>query len=143
MIYDLTNEFDKGRFTARVMTLLQKGSVIELTEKALKSRNQNHYMHLLIGVVAMEVGETIEYAKKEYFKKLVNRDIFIVNKKDRFAGDVEVIRSCKELTREEMSTAIDRFKRWGSQNGIYMPNPDDTSLLQMIEIEMGRIRHYL
>ena len=35
------------------------------------------------------------------------------------------------------------FKKWGYENGIYMPNPDDQSLLKAIEIEMGRRKMYL
>ena len=56
---------------------------------------------------------------------------------------IDRLRSTAELTKEEMSTAIDRFKRWGAENGIYMPNPDDASLLKAIEIEMGRMKSYL
>ena len=42
-----------------------------------------------------------------------------------------------------MSIAIDRFKRWGAENGIYMPNPEDILLLKEIEVEMGRMKSYL
>jgi hypothetical protein len=42
-----------------------------------------------------------------------------------------------------MSMAIDRFKRWGSENGFYMPNPDDESLLKDIAIEMARSQAYI
>ena len=48
-----------------------------------------------------------------------------------------------DLTKEEMSMAIDRFKKWGAENGIYLPNPGDEALLREIEIEMGRNRAYL
>ena len=54
-----------------------------------------------------------------------------------------MIRSSADLTKEEMSMAIDRFKRWGAENGIYMPNPGDESLLREIAIEMGRNKAYL
>ena len=56
---------------------------------------------------------------------------------------MEDLRSSADLTIEEMSIAIDRFKRWGYENGFYMPSPDDTSLLKEIEIEMGRLKMYL
>lgn len=70
MLYNLSIPLDRERFAARANALLQKGSVVELTEKTLRTHNQNSYLHLIIGVVAMEVGVTLEYAKKEYFKKL-------------------------------------------------------------------------
>ena len=44
---------------------------------------------------------------------------------------------------EQMSTAIDRFKRWAAENGIYIPDPEDAARLQDIEIQMARLRRYL
>lgn len=143
MQYNLATELDQERFVNRANALLQKGVIVELTEKTFRSPNQNRYLHLLIGVVAMDTGVGLEYAKREYFKKLVNKDLFVIKKSDRFAGEIEALRSSADLTIEEMSMAIDRFKRWGAENGFYMPNPDDTSLLKEIEIEMGRLKMYL
>ena len=143
MLYNLSNPLDRERFAAKANALLQKGSVTELTEKTLRTHNQNSYLHLIIGVVAMDVGVTLEYAKREYFKKLVNADLFIRKEQDRFSGEIEVIRSSASLTIEEMSIAIDRFKRWGAENGFYLPSPEDKERLRDIEIEMGRMRQYL
>lgn len=143
MLYNLSIPLDRERFAARANALLQKGSVVELTEKTLRTHNQNSYLHLIIGVVAMEVGVTLEYAKREYFKKLVNKDLFIRKEHDRFSGEIEVIRSSADLSVEEMRIAIDKFKRWGAENGIYIPSPEDTARLRDIEIEMGRMRQYL
>lgn len=143
MIYDLSTEYDRRRFNARREALIKENAVVELTEKTFRSKRQNHYLHLLLGVVAMEVGETLDYVKEEYFKKVINKDLFVREKQDKFVGKVQVILSSTQLTKEEMSMAIDRFKRWGAEQGFYMPNPDDTSLLKMIEIDMGRMRQYL
>ena len=143
MVYDLSSDFQRKAFLARVDNLLEKGAVVELTEKAFRSPNQNRYLHLLIGVVAIETGNTLEDAKKWYFKETCNPDLFHVQHRDKMGNCIDHIRSTAELTKEEMSTAIDRFKRWGAENGIYMPNPDDASLLKAIEIEMGRMKSYL
>lgn len=143
MLYDLSDDFHRKSFLARVDNLMEKGAVVELTEKAFRSPSQNRYLHLLVGVVAMETGNTLRYCKEWYFKRLCNPDLFIVDKKDRFYGEIMVLRSSADLTKDEMSTAIDRFKRWGAENGIYMPNPEDVHLLQQIEIEMGRMKSYL
>lgn len=143
MVYDLSNDFQRKSFLARMDNLMEKGAVVELTEKAFRSPNQNRYLHLLIGVVAIETGNTLEDAKKWYFKETCNPDLFHVQHRDKMGNCIDHIRSTAELTKEEMSTAIDRFKRWGAENGIYMPNPDDASLLKAIEIEMGRMKSYL
>ena len=143
MVYDLSSEFQRKAFLARVDNLMEKNAVVEMTEKAFRSPNQNRYLHLLIGVVAIETGNTLEDAKKWYFKEPCNPDLFHVQHRDKMGNCIDHIRSTAELTKEEMSTAIDRFKRWGAENGIYMPNPDDASLLKAIEIEMGRMKSYL
>ena len=143
MQYNLTSDLQRNAFLSRVKTLLERGAVVELTEKTARTRNQNNYLHLLIGCVAIETGNTLEYCKEWYFKRLCNKDLFVTTRTDRFAGQVEVLRSSADLTQEEMSMAIDRFKRWGAENGIYMPNPGDESLLREIEIEMGRMKSYL
>ena len=143
MVYDLSSDFQRKSFLARMDKLMEKGAVVELTEKAFRSPNQNRYLHLLIGVVAIETGNTLEDAKMWYFKETCNPDLFHVQHRDKMGNCIDHIRSTAELTKEEMSTAIDRFKRWGSENGIYMPNPDDASLLKAIEIEMGRMKSYL
>ena len=143
MVYDLSSEFQRKAFLARMDNLMEKGAVVELTEKAFRSPNQNRYLHLLIGVVAIETGNTLEDAKKWYFKETCNPDLFHVQHRDKMGNCIDHIRSTAELTKEEMSTAIDRFKRWGAENGIYMPNPEDIHLLKEIEIEMGRMKSYL
>lgn len=143
MQYDLANQLQRQTFITRCKALLDKGVVVDLAERTFRSRNQNNYLHLLIGVVAMETGTTIAYAKEWYFKRLCNKDLFVTTRTDRYAGQVELVRSSADLTQEEMSMAIDRFKRWGSENGIYMPSPGDESLLREIAIEMGRNRSYL
>lgn len=143
MQYDLANQLQRQTFITRCKALLDKGVVVDLAERTFRSRNQNNYLHLLIGVVAMETGTTVAYAKEWYFKRLCNKDLFVTTRTDRYAGQVELVRSSADLTQEEMSMAIDRFKRWGSENGIYMPSPGDESLLREIAIEMGRNRSYL
>jgi hypothetical protein len=143
MQYDLANQLQRQTFITRCKALLDKGVVVDLAERSFRSRNQNSYLHLLIGVVAMETGTTVAYAKEWYFKRLCNKDLFVTTRADRYAGQVELVRSSADLTQEEMSMAIDRFKRWGSENGIYMPSPGDESLLREIAIEMGRNKAYL
>lgn len=143
MQYDLSRPLDRERYEARCRSLVKKGAVVEMTEHVFKTPNQNRYLHLLIGVVALDTGNTIEDAKVAYYKKMVNPDLFLRIRQDKLGNSIESVRSITELTKEEMSISIDRFKRWGYANGIYMPNPEDTALLQDIELEIGRNRAYL
>lgn len=143
MLLNLQNSLDLERFKAKVAKCLRDLPVVELTEKNTRTTSQNRYLHLLIGVVAMEVGVTLEYAKDEYFKRLTNRTIFCIEVDDQFCGKVQRLRSSADLTKEEMSMAIDRFKQWGREQGMYMPEPNDEAMLRDIEVEMGRMRRYL
>lgn len=143
MQYDLRTELDKERFKLRCNALYKKGAVVEMTEKSFRSPNQNRYLHLIIGVVAMETGVSLEYAKEKYFKRLVNKDIFVVVHEDRFLGSIEALRSTADLSVEEMSICIERFKMWASEQGMYLPSPGDESLLKEIEIQLGRMKMYM
>ena len=143
MLLDLNNALDLEKFKAKVAKCLRDKPVVELCEKTPRTSSQNRYLHLLIGLVAIEVGVTLDYAKEEYFKKLINKDIFCVDVEDKFCGRVCRLRSSADLTKEETSIAIDRFKQWGREQGMYMPEPNDAELLRMIEVEMGRMRRYL
>ena len=143
MLLNLKNDLDFERFNARVEKWRRDRPVVDITEKTTRSPSQNRYLHLLIGVVAMETGVSVEYAKQHYFKRLVNRDIFRLEIEDRFVGKTEVLRSSAELTKEEATMSIDRFKQWGREQGWYMPDANEESLLQMIEIEMGKMKRYI
>ena len=77
MQYNLATELDQERFVNRANLLLQKGVVVELTEKTFRSPNQNRYLHLLIGVIAMDTGVGLDYAKREYFKKTQGVDLTV------------------------------------------------------------------
>lgn len=143
MTYNLANELDRARFTTRADALAKKGAVVELTEKVKRTTSQNAYLHLLIGVVALETGNGLDYCKEVYFKRIANAQLFLRTKQDPLAGSVEVLRSSSDLSKEEMTLAIDRFKRWAAENGMYMPEPGDEARLRDIQIELERASRYL
>ena len=143
MLLNLKNDLDFERFNARVEKWRRDRPVVDITEKTTRSPSQHRYAFLLIGVVAMETGTDIDTAKEHYFKRLVNSDIFGYEVEDRFLGRISKMRSTTEMSKEQMSLAIDRFKQWGREQGWYMPDANEESLLQMIEIEMGKMKRYL
>lgn len=138
MLYNFAKDHDTDLFLEQFKRLREKGAVVELIERARRTRNQNSYLHLLIGVVAMETGNTLEYSKQVYFKRMANPDIFLVTVDDEIAGRVEFLRSSTAIGKEKMSEAIDRFKRWAASNKIYLPEPGDEDRLLDIEIAMAR-----
>ena len=64
MTYDFKIELDLLKADARWEALKRKGAVVELIERKTRTPRQNNYLHLIIGVVAMETGNTLAYAKE-------------------------------------------------------------------------------
>ena len=143
MTYDLSNARHLAQFLTRASALERRGASVELREVTGRTKAQNSYLHLILGVVAIETGNTLAYTKDVYFKRLVNPDIFVKEVNDLYVGKVRTVRSSADLTVETMSEAIDRFKRWAAEQGIYIPEPEDAERLRDIELEMGRMKSYL
>ena len=144
MIYDLSKPLDREKFKLRVNHLFAQGKQVELIEKTKRSLSQNSYLHVILGILAIDQGETIEYVKENYYKRLVNSDLFILHKEDRILGRVEILRSSKDLTKEEMSSSIEKLRNWASKElGCYLPSADEESLLKEAEMEIQRYRSYI
>lgn len=143
MIFDLSNILDRERFKARCNRAYEDRAVVELTGKTGRSLSQNSYLHLILTWHAIESGNTVEWVKQEYFKRLVNPEIFLAEKQDRHLGCVQYLLSSSVITREQMTTAIDRFKVWSAHCGIYLPDSDNREFLQAIQIEQSRNAKYL
>lgn len=144
MIYDLSKPLDREKFKLRVNHLFANCRQVELVDKTHRSLRQNAYLHTILGILAIDQGETIEYVKEHYYKRLVNPGIFIITKEDRILGKVEILRSSRDLTKEEMSNSIEKLRNWASSElGCYLPSADEESLLKEAEIEILRHRSYL
>ena len=145
MIYDLNNILDKQRFKSRCNALYKRGGMVEMTaKKPRRTIPQNAYLHLILGWFAIETGNTLDFVKQQYFKRLNNPDLFVIEINDEFMGKIQVLRSSRDLDSAEMTTAIDRFRAWSSQEaGIYLPSPDEQAFLQAVEKEMYRNKEFL
>lgn len=144
MTYNTSDPYERKRFLTKAEKLAEKGALVELTEKSVRTVRQNSYLHLLIGIVAMEAGTTMEDAKESYFKRCANPRIFIRVDRDKILGmDREYLRSTRDLQKWEMSDAIDNFKRWASEQGIYLPDPDETEVIASATSKMEQLKNYL
>lgn len=145
MIYDTSNPLDKANFLLRAKKLAESGKVIELTEKKpRRSLPQNRYLHVLLAYFGTQTGNTLEWVKQQYYKKLVNPDLFIREKEDKYLGKIKVLRSSADLDTSEFSLSIERFRNWASQEaGIYLPSADEYIIIQQMEIEIERNKDYI
>ena len=145
MVYDTSNPLDNANFLLRAKKLAESGKVIELTEKKpRRSLPQNKYLHVILAYFGTQTGNTLEWVKQQYYKKLVNPDLFIREKEDKYLGMIKVLRSSADLDTAEMSLSIERFRNWAAQEpGIYIPSADEAILIQQMEIEIERNKEYL
>lgn len=144
MLYNGSIDLDIQRARTRLEYLISKGKVFELKAVEKRSRKQNSYLHLILGWFACEYHDTLEYVKENYYKRLCNKDLFISIEDDPFCGKVERVRSSSELTTEEMTLSIERFRNWSSaEAGIYLPSSDEQGLLDMIAVEMNKKEVYI
>ena len=145
MIYNLDSILDKERFKRRCNALYKRGGLVELSErKGTRTLSQNAYLHLILGWFAVETGNRIDFVKEQYFKRLVNAAIFCEKREDRYLGEVEVLRSSKDLDTGEMTTAIERFRNWSSaEAGIYLPAANEQGFLNEIGVELRRQQEHL
>lgn len=144
MIYDLSKNIDVERITRRITQLIHNKRVVELIEKTFRTRAQNSYLHLILNYFALEYGEPMEYIKHNYFKRIVNKDIFLAVKEDQFLGNIDIYKSTADISKENMIIAIERFKMWSAKTvGIILPDPDNLEFIQEIEIEIEKNKKYL
>ena len=145
MIYDTSNPLDKANFLIRSKKLSESGKIIELSEKKpRRSLPQNKYLHVILAYFGTQTGNTLEWVKQQYYKKLVNPDLFIREKEDKYLGKIKVLRSSADLDTSEFSLSIERFRNWAAQEaGIYIPSADEAILIQQMEIEIERSKEFL
>ena len=145
MIYDTSNPLDKANFLLRAKKLAESGRIIEMSEKKpRRSLPQNKYLHVILAYFGTQTGNTLEWVKQQYYKKLVNPDLFIREKEDKYLGKIKVLRSSADLDTSEFSLSIERFRNWAAQEAsIYIPSSDEAILVQKMEIEIERNKEFL
>lgn len=144
MILNLNIELDREKFKTRSDFLLEKRKVVELTEKTGRSLKQNSYLFLILNIFAMEYGESVEFVKQRFFKEMCNPEIFVRAKSDKLLGEITYLRSSADLSKDEMVTAIDRFKIWASKEaGIFIPDAiSDDERIELLR-QIDRQKNYL
>ena len=144
MLYDLRNPLDRERFKRRCNALYQKQGIVDLSEKTQRSIQQNKFLHLLLGYLAMETGNTLDYVKEVFYKRTANKELFLREKEDEILGKVEYLRSSADLSKEEMTLSIDRFRDWSSQTaGVYLPSANEQEFLASIEYELSKYKQWV
>lgn len=146
MLYNPKNILDRHNARLYLENLLKGDVPFEIRKKvARRTLKQNAYLHLLLSYFAAETGNTLDYVKMQYFKLTVNREMFVREKYDSLLNrNVRYIASTSELSTEEMTTAIERFRNWSSaEPGIYLPEATSQDEIIAMQIEIEKFKKYL
>lgn len=145
MIFNLSDQYDIPKFKEYAQKLQEQGCVVTLSRKVdNRSNAQNRYLHLILGWFGCEYGASIEEIKVDYFKRHVNPEIFVRTKHNKYGREVKYLRSSADLTTEEMSLAIERFRNWSAAvAGIYLPSANEQEFLKHVEKEIAKCREYI
>ena len=144
MLYDLGNEYQRTQFADKVKELWRTSSLIDLSVRhPNRTIKQNRYLHLIIGWWALNYGCSMEYAKRKFFKLECNKETFLTIKTNKAGEQYYDLISTKDLTTEQMTICIERFRNYCAENGCYIPSPEERNFLTYIEREQQKNQKYL
>ena len=145
MMYNTNNPLEVQNLRLKIEKLIEKHSMVEVVEKKAKTLQQLKYLHTILAYFGLQTGNTIDEVKTCYFKSIVNKDLFVRKKHDYILGtDREYLISTANLTKEELSEAIERFRNWSSNvAGIYIPSSEEYIALLHIEHDIHNSKQYL
>lgn len=139
MLYNLRTEAGRDRAFSRLQSLAKAGAVVEIADKTIRSPQQNRYLHAIIGYIAVKYGCSAEYCKREFFKTAANSNIFKVERVANNGARYYDLRSTSDLSREEISQAIDNFRAWAMDYiGEYIPRADEYMAVNEMELIIQR-----
>jgi hypothetical protein len=120
MKYDLSLPSDSAEFKKYVHKLITDQSKVEL-KKVSKPRtlSQFRYFHVVVGLWALEHGNTLEEAKTD-----LKREYKLFYKKN---GNTYLISSAS-LDSKELSAFIDWIRDMAAMNGCYIPTAEEYNL---------------
>ena len=122
MDYNTLKEFDVKRLMRRIMFLIKHKRLVRVEDITERSLKQNAYIHVLIRIVAFELGVDEYECKQAFFKKMANKEIFLKKVVDPTTGEEEeILRSSSSLTIKEMSDAIENFRLFAEEHDIILP----------------------
>lgn len=146
MKYNLSDEKEKSQALEYFDKLIKNKSIVEI-KKCVGRRTyaQNNYLHLLLSICALEIGETLEFFKEFIWKRHIAKDIFqtiYINPKTN--EEREDWRSSGEVDTHEMAIAIDRLLMWAAKEiSIELPLATNIHELRKIENHIESNKQYL
>jgi len=145
MIYDLSSKIDLAEAIERLDFLIKNERIVELKEvRAIRSNQQNRYLHLIFKMIAAETGYDAETVKQDIVKRIVCKEIFLKEVTGKSGKTIESYRSTSELDSKEMTDVIERIRDYFSVNlDMYIPAPNESQKLLYLERRLSQLGNYL
>lgn len=123
----------------------QGGSIEIKPYKPRRTLKQNRYLHLLLQILAIDLGETLEYTKQVVFKQIINKEIFEYERQNPKTGEVSVrFRSTRDLDSTEMKRAIDRLIDYARvELNVSLPSQENNDSIEDMQVYVKNNNQYL
>lgn len=142
--YKLSAPLDLDKFKRYSEQLIKGGRFVELRNITNRSLSQNNYLHLILSWFGASFGYSLAYTKTRFFKTECNGELFFITRQNTKDNTPYTdIRSSADLTTAEMTLAIDRFRNFSANNGLYLPEPNEHLYLQELERELEQYKEHL
>lgn len=138
MKYQTKNNQEAVEAKAYLKVLLDKKCLVEIKKVSpRRSLKQNNYLYLTFGIFAAQTGYKPEEAKVIY-KRYANTSLYVYEK-----NGIAFLRSSADLSTEEMTRSIDRWREYAAENGVNIPPPTDEEALRFYENMIEQQQHYM
>jgi hypothetical protein len=123
------NDRDRDRFIEFIKQIKLEKPFTAIFEPLKKKRTlrQNRLAHMWFQILEDETGTSAEAWKEHYKRKFLT-----VYRDDCFGEEVETVMSTKDLTTVETNEFLKKINLDASENGYYLPWPDDMGYDDMI-----------
>jgi len=138
MRYDLKNDDEYEEAKNFIMANYARDKMVEIkVVRPTRSLKSNSYLHLLLQICANEWGYSLPEIKT-IWKRNISPNTFVYHK-----NDIPFIRSSADLNDKEMSEAIEQLKRYSSENGLDLPDPEDEDKIRYYTNQIQTNERYL
>jgi hypothetical protein len=137
MKFNLDNKTECEEAFEYLTELVGKHAIAEVIKVSPKrTLSQNSYLHLIIAAFGNHFGYTAEEAKMVY--KYLNAEVYRYKHKN-----LTFWRSSADLSKDEMTGTIDKFRQASANQGYDLPLALDQEWLMRLGNEVERANYYL
>jgi hypothetical protein len=130
--FKLRDPLELERAADYLAKLAGRESTVDIKRVTYKrSLSQNAYYHLMLSYFGTQVGHTLQEVK--WLIRELQSDLYKVEHPTIAGVKTYKSRSSADFNSAEMTTSIDRFREWASEQGIDIPAPSEQHMLAYMD----------